>query len=319
MSSLIESITGMLSGDTLGRVSQQIGLPQDKAKQVLPDIIAVITGALASNASSKKEAQLISAALVKDHDGSILDNIIDYIGSYQNGDGNGILRHVLGNNRASVESLLSKKTGLDINSIANLLTMAAPLIMGIIGKAQKQQNLDLDSLTNLLKNEQSQAKTIAPDAIDILNKQLKSQAPAKKQIPDQKKVEKKVENKVKSRVDNKPTIKDIRQVKVPQDVFDIAGSRLQSNPNKYKGVNFKCQFDISGSNGGQWYVLINDEKKAVNKGKIDNPISTVIMKDQDFIKLVLGKLNAPIAMLTGDIRINGDVNHVIKLAETLLS
>lgn len=315
MSSLIESIAGMLSGDTLGRVSQQIGLPQDKAKQVLPDIIAVITGALASNASSKKEAQLISAALVKDHDGSILNNIIDYIGSYKNGDGNGILGHVLGNNRASVESLLSKKTGLDINSIANLLTMAAPLIMGIIGKAQKQQNLDLDSLTNLLKNEQSQAKTIAPDAIDILNKQLKSQAPAKKQIPKQKKVEKKVENKAESKV----TIKDIRQVKVPQDVFDIAGSRLQSNPNKYKGVNFRCQFDISGSNGGQWYVLINDEKKAVNKGKIDNPISTVIMKDQDFIKLVLGKLNAPIAMLTGDIQINGDVNHVIKLAETLLS
>jgi len=307
MSSLIESLLGMLSKDTLGKVSKQVGLPEDKASQVLPDVLAIITGALASNTSNKKEAQLLSDALAKDHDGSILDNITDYIGSYQSGEGNGILRHVLGDDRTSVESSLSRKTGLDINSIANLLTMAAPLIMGIIGKAQKQQNLDIDGVTDLLKNEQGQAKTIAPGAIDILSKKLKSQAPVKKQILKQKKVQ------------NKADIKDIGEVKIPQDVFDIAGARLLSNPGKYKGVNFRCQFDISGNNGGRWYILINDEKKAVNKGAIDNPVSTVIMKEQDFIKLVLGKLNAPMALLTGDIKIKGDINHVIKLAETLLS
>jgi hypothetical protein len=36
--------------------------------------------------------------------------------------------------------------------------MAAPLIMGILGKTQKQQGLDLSSLTSLLGNEQSQAQ-----------------------------------------------------------------------------------------------------------------------------------------------------------------
>jgi putative sterol carrier protein len=307
MSSLIESLIGMLSEDNLSRVSKQVGLTEDKAKQALPDVLATITGALASNTSNKKEAQLLDNALSKDHDGSILDNITDYISNYQSGEGNGILRHVLGNNRTLVESAISKKTGLDINSIANLLTMAAPLVMGIIGKAKKQQNLNKDSLTDLLKNEKVLTKNISPVAIDELNKKLKSQAPVKKQIPKKKKVE------------NKTDLKDISKVKIPQDVFDIAESRLLSNPDKYKGLNFRCQFDISGTNGGKWYVAINNEKKVVSKGIIDDPISTVIMKEGDFIKLVLGKLNAPIALLTGDIKIKGDVNHVIKLAEILLS
>jgi len=307
MSSLIESIMGMLSKDTLSKVGKQAGLPEDRARQILPDVLAIITGALASNTSNKKGAQLLSSALAKDHDGSILDNLADYIENYQSGEGNGILRHVLGNDRTLIESSLSQKTGLDVNSVANLLTMAAPLIMGVIGKTKKQQNLDTGSVTNLLKNEQDKAKTIAPEAIDILSKKLKSKTPVKKQVYQ------------KNKIENKADIKNTGRVKIPQDVFDIAESKLLANPGRYKGVNFRCQFDISGKNGGQWYVLINEGKKVVSKGVIDNPTSTVIMKEQDFIKLVLGKLNAPVALLTGDIKIIGDVSHVIKLAETLLS
>jgi len=62
MSSIIESINNMLSGDTLNKVSKQVGLPEDKAKQVIPDVLAVITGALANNSSKKKEAKLLFRA-----------------------------------------------------------------------------------------------------------------------------------------------------------------------------------------------------------------------------------------------------------------
>ena len=110
---------------------------------------------------------------------------------------------------------------------------------------------------------------------------------------------------------------DISKVKIPQDVFNIAEERLLSNPSKYSGANFRCQFDIACENGGQWYILVNNEKKIVSKGVIENPISTLIMKEPDFIKLVLGKLNVPMALLTGKIKIKGDKNHIIKLAETL--
>ena len=112
---------------------------------------------------------------------------------------------------------------------------------------------------------------------------------------------------------------DTHKIKIPQNVFDIAEERLLSNPGKYSGANFRCQFDITGENGGQWYILLDDKKKEVSKGAMENPISTLIMKEPDFIKLVLGKLNVPMALLTGKIKIKGDINHIIKLVETLLA
>jgi len=112
---------------------------------------------------------------------------------------------------------------------------------------------------------------------------------------------------------------DTSKIKKPQDLIDMVEEELRSNPAKYSGKNFRCQFDISGGNGGQWYILINDDKKEVIKGTIKDPICTVMMKETDFIKLVNGKLNAPMALLTGKIKIKGDMNHAIKLVETILA
>lgn len=176
MSSMLESLIGMLSGDTLGKISKQVGVPEEKAKEALPDILAVLTGALAKNSSQQQSAQSLSNALAKDHDGSILNNLSDYINNYKSGEGDGILGHVLGGKRTALEQGLSKKTGLDMGTIANLLTMAAPLIMGALGKTQKQQGFSLDSLTNILGSESSEAKSLAPGAIEILNQILKSRA-----------------------------------------------------------------------------------------------------------------------------------------------
>ncbi len=172
MSSMIESIMGMLSGDALSKVSQQVGVPESKAKEALPDVLAVLTGALAKNSSQEQGARELSNALAKDHDGSLLNNLSDYISNYKQSSGDGILGHVLGNNRTTVEKSLSQKTGLDAGSVGNLLTMAAPLLMGMLGKTQRTQGLDIGGLTNLLGQESNQAQSLAPGAINILSQIL---------------------------------------------------------------------------------------------------------------------------------------------------
>lgn len=161
MASIVESVLGMLSGDTLGKISQQVGIPEDKAKQAIPGVMAVLTGALAKNASRPEGASELANALSKDHDGSLLNNMSDYISHYKEGDGDGILKHVLGNNRNVVEKGLSQKTGLDMGSIGNLLTMAAPILMGALGQTQRSQGLDINSLSNLLGQESNQAQGIS--------------------------------------------------------------------------------------------------------------------------------------------------------------
>ena len=55
----------------------------------------------------------------------------------------------------------------------------------------------------------------------------------------------------------------------PQQVFD--GMRQSFQANKAKGVHARYQWDLSGPNGGQWWIDVNDGAYKMGKGKIDHP------------------------------------------------
>jgi putative sterol carrier protein len=303
MFSLVESVLGMLSGDILDKISTRTGIPKEKAEEALPEIVATITGALAKNASQKQGGQALSKAIAKDHDGSIWNNLADFIDNYQSGEGSAILRHVLGDETTAAEHNLSQKTGLDTGSIDSLFVMAAPLIMGMLGKIQKQESMHESKLLDLLRTEQGHKQAFAQKSSRILNKKMSDKTSRYPQSPKQKDV----------------GVLDISEVKIPQDVFDIAEQRLLSDPEKFKGTSFRCQFDIEGINGGQWYILVDEKKKVVDKGVLENPICEAKINESDFLQLVLGRLNAPLALLTGKVKMKGDMGHIIKLVQTLLA
>lgn len=172
MSSIIEVLMDQLKGENLGKISNQVGAREKDAAKAMPEILGLLTEALARNSSREEGAQALSKALDKDHDGSILDNLPEFINNYQNGPGDGILRHVLGDNRRTVEERLSQKSSLDLGSITNLLTMLAPLVMGFLGRSKRQDNLETGALANLLGAEREQARRVAPKSTGLLGQLL---------------------------------------------------------------------------------------------------------------------------------------------------
>ena len=56
-------------------------------------------------------------------------------------DGAGILKHILGSKQEGVEQVLSQKSGIDASAVGSILKVAAPILMGILGKQKKEQNL----------------------------------------------------------------------------------------------------------------------------------------------------------------------------------
>ena len=94
-------------------------------------------------------------ALSGKHSGGILDQLGDLMG---NGgpsddvlqDGAGILGHLLGGKQPQVENALSSKTGVDAGSIAQILKVAAPVLMGVLGKQTQQNNVSDGSGMNAL-------------------------------------------------------------------------------------------------------------------------------------------------------------------------
>jgi putative sterol carrier protein len=99
----------------------------------------------------------------------------------------------------------------------------------------------------------------------------------------------------------------------PQQVFD--GMRKSFRAEKAKGVHARYQWELSGPNGGQWWIDVNDGTFKMGRGKIDNPNVTFITSDNDWVAMSNGKLKGSWAYLTGRLKVHGPQSLARKLDE----
>ena len=99
----------------------------------------------------------------------------------------------------------------------------------------------------------------------------------------------------------------------PQQVFD--GMRQSFQANKAKGVHARYQWELSGPNGGEWWIDVKDGTYQMGKGKIDNPSVTFITSDADWVAMSNGKLKGTWAFLTGRLKVRGSQAVARKLNE----
>jgi putative sterol carrier protein len=99
----------------------------------------------------------------------------------------------------------------------------------------------------------------------------------------------------------------------PQQIFDSMRGSFQ--PAKAKGVHARYQWDLSGPNGGQWWIDVEDGTYKMGKGKIPNPSVTFIAKDQDWVAICHDQLSGTWAYVTGRLKVRGDQGVARKLGE----
>ena len=174
MSGILDLLNSDLGKSLVSGVAAQTNQPQNKTHDVLSLALPVLMTAMKRNASSPEGAQGLLNAITNKHDGSILSNLTGLFGGGVDdnitNDGSKILGHVLGNKQDNVEKAISLKSGIDANSVAQILKVAAPILMGMLGNQAKQQNVNSPSgleglLGGLLKgnskdNEQSFLESI---------------------------------------------------------------------------------------------------------------------------------------------------------------
>jgi putative sterol carrier protein len=99
----------------------------------------------------------------------------------------------------------------------------------------------------------------------------------------------------------------------PQQVFD--GMRQSFQAQKAKGVHARYQWELSGPNGGEWWIDVNDGTYKMGKGKIDNPSVTFITSDADWVAMSNGRLKGTWAFMTGRLKVRGSQAVARKLNE----
>ncbi|GGD12219.1 DUF937 domain-containing protein [Hyunsoonleella pacifica] len=145
MSGILDLLNSDLGKTIINGVSGSTGTDQNKTSSVLTMALPVLMKAMQRNASTPQGAEGLMGALSGKHDGSILDNLGGLFGGGVDEnvktDGDKILGHVLGAKRQGVEQVIGQKSGLDAGSVGNILKVAAPLLMGMLGKQTRQNNV----------------------------------------------------------------------------------------------------------------------------------------------------------------------------------
>ena len=155
MSGILDLLSGPMGKQLISGVAQQSGQSVDKTSSVLSMALPVLMGAMKRNSATPEGAQGLMSALSGKHDGGILDNLGGLFGGGVDqsvmDDGAGILGHILGGKQPQVQNAISQKSGIDAGSVGTILKIAAPILLGFLGKQSKQQNVsDSDGLAGML-------------------------------------------------------------------------------------------------------------------------------------------------------------------------
>jgi putative sterol carrier protein len=85
-------------------------------------------------------------------------------------------------------------------------------------------------------------------------------------------------------------------------------------PEKAGSTKATIQFDLSGDQGGKWWIKIADGKAQSGKGDAPEPANLTLMADsKDWVNIMTGKLDGTAAFMQGKLKIKGDMGLAIKM------
>ena len=149
---LMGLLDNALNSDTIKQISQQLGIDEGATNDAIQAALPMLLGGLANKSASQSGATSLLGALDRDHDGSILDDLVGYLDDYLSGRGAGILGHIFGEQQGAVERGVSQASGLDLSKVGPLLMMLAPIVMGALGRAHREKGMDVGDLPKELGN-----------------------------------------------------------------------------------------------------------------------------------------------------------------------
>ncbi len=101
-----------------------------------------------------------------------------------------------------------------------------------------------------------------------------------------------------------------------REIFGKVDRRLKERGDEYKDVGALYKIVLEGADGGTWLIDFREGSMGVREegGEADCTIET---KDEHFVNLFDGKLSPENALLTGKVKIEGNMLLALRFGELL--
>jgi outer membrane protein OmpA-like peptidoglycan-associated protein len=172
-SSLLDSLSQMVTPDLLGQAASALGENQGGISRGMGAVLPMLLGGVASRANDTNFASSLFK-LVSDpgNDLSALGNVTKLLSpgapsSPMMALGGQLLSSLFGNNLGSVGNALASYAGVRPQSASSMLSLAAPMVLGVLGKAAKSGGLNMSSLASLLTGQKSSIASALPSGLNL--------------------------------------------------------------------------------------------------------------------------------------------------------
>jgi len=93
----------------------------------------------------------------------------------------------------------------------------------------------------------------------------------------------------------------------------IEGMTLSIDPNEAKNLDATIQFDVSGEDGGDYYLTIADGRCTFTEGSIPDPTLTIDTPADVWLKIARKETNGALALMTGKYKGSGKMSLLMKM------
>lgn len=172
-SSLLDSLSQLVTPDLLGQAASMLGESQGNVSRGVSAALPMLLGSVASRATDTNFASSLFK-LVTDsrNDLGAVGNIAQLLtpgssNSSISALGSQLLGSLFGNNTSAVTSALAGYAGIKPQSANSLLSMAAPMVLGVLGKSVRGGGLNMSSLASLLSSQKGAISAALPTGLNL--------------------------------------------------------------------------------------------------------------------------------------------------------
>ena len=168
MNSLLDSVKDYLTPDVIRKIGSAAGETPENTKRAMDNIVPTLLFGAAKVADSPGgDNQLMSLINKQTSDGNILSNLAGQLSGESAAQGlmnsgRDAAKALFGGKLNSVIDTLARSLGLKSSSIASLLSIAAPIVLGVLGKERSARGLGASGLASLLSGERNILSQILP-------------------------------------------------------------------------------------------------------------------------------------------------------------
>ena len=167
----ISSLFGMLMNkETLENLGGSVGANKEQVQKLINLGMPTMMKAMDRNTKTESGAQSLYKALQKHQDDNV-EEMARNPDKVDKTDGEKILNHIFEDKNERVQTNLAKQTNLVQNQVSTVLSQLAPLVLGALGQQQKELDVNVSNLSNLMGGavEQSGSSDVVKMAEQLLD------------------------------------------------------------------------------------------------------------------------------------------------------